>query len=139
MLRWRILVSAVLIPSAVGLFLWDARLGPPAPILFVLCVILGLRCAWELVSLLQRDVPELQRDVPDVRFAPVAVGVLLLLVATWMPHWATTGDAVIVGVLSRDRVFAVCLLLLMFIHAVRFRMPGGRLRSLGAEWFALTY
>ena len=52
MLRWRLAVSAVLIPSFFGLFWLDARLGDSAPILLLLVVVVAMRGAGEMVDLL---------------------------------------------------------------------------------------
>src|SRR5580698_343949 len=51
MLAWRLLVSAVLIPAFVGLFYLDARLGPSAPALLCLGLLIAVRSAGELVNL----------------------------------------------------------------------------------------
>ncbi len=133
MLRWRLLVSTVLIPAIVGLFVWDARLGPAAPVLFVICLLAGLRCTWELVTLLRQDGVE-------VRFGPVASCVGLLLLATWGPHWLEPVNLrLALAVPTLAQMFAGCVLLLMVWQAFRFREPGGHLRLLGAELLAVTY
>ena len=54
MLRQRLLVSSLLIPSLVGLFAWDHQLGARAPVLLVLATVLAARLAFELVQLLHR-------------------------------------------------------------------------------------
>ncbi|HCP11646.1 MAG TPA: phosphatidate cytidylyltransferase, partial [Planctomycetaceae bacterium] len=53
MLGWRLLMSAILIPLVVGLFRLDQQLGPPAVILFGLCLLIAVRSAWELADLLR--------------------------------------------------------------------------------------
>jgi len=132
MLRRRLLVSVVLIPCLVGLFVWDARLGPAAPVLFVICLLIGLRCAWELLLLMRRD-------EGNPRFGPVAVCLVLLLSAVWGPHWLSAADATSVGIPTLDQMFAGCVLLLATVRAFRFREPGGHVRSLSAELLAVTY
>ena len=80
MLGWRLGISAVLIPSLIGLFIWDAKLGDSAPVLLVLCLLLTVRATWESVHLLRQKTPELG-------FAgPAAINVCMVL-ATWLPHW----------------------------------------------------
>jgi len=64
MLGWRLGISAVLIPSLIGLFAWDAQMGDTAPVLFVLCLLLSLRATWELVQLLRQQTPELSFLLP---------------------------------------------------------------------------
>lgn len=51
MLKHRLLMSALLIPGAIGLFYWDDRLGEGAPLLFLLLMVLSARATWELVTL----------------------------------------------------------------------------------------
>lgn len=127
MLSARLLVSALLIPALVGLLALDARLGPAAPILFVLSVLIALRCGWEAIALLRRP-------AVDPRFGPVAVSLILLVTATWLPHWVSAVKA-----LSLAAVFGVCVLLLMGVRAIRFREPGVHAASLGAEVLVVAY
>ena len=49
MLGWRVFLSALLIPALIAVFYLDHRAGPGAPLLFVFCLLLALRGAWELV------------------------------------------------------------------------------------------
>ncbi|MGD9854414.1 MAG: phosphatidate cytidylyltransferase [Planctomycetaceae bacterium] len=132
MLRWRLLVSAVLIPCVIGLFVWDARLGPAAPVLFVICLLAGLRCVWELLLLLRRDTPQ-------ARCGPVAACVVLLLMSAWGPHWQSALGGPSIRIPTLDQVFAGCVLLLLVLEVFRFREPGGHVRTLGAELLAVTY
>lgn len=140
MLGARLVVSAVLIPLLIGLLSIDARIGPTAPILCALCLLIAVRCTWELIPLLKRDAIE-------PRFGPVAACVVLLLMATWLPHWlaapSATGEQPAVSgaadAIPMSHVFGACVLMLMTIRAIRFREPGGNLPSLGAEVFAVAY
>ena len=50
MLKHRLLMSALLIPATIGLFVWDHQLGPKAPILFVIVLAISARCVWEEIS-----------------------------------------------------------------------------------------
>src|SRR5438105_1720737 len=52
MLGWRLSLGTLIISLLAGLLVWDAHLGPLAPCLWVLCLLLGLRSAWEFVRLL---------------------------------------------------------------------------------------
>lgn len=135
MLGWRLLLSAILIPSLVGLLVWDAHLGTAAPVLFVLCLLIGLRSAWELLALVSRE-------SSDLRFGPVAACVTLLLLATWGPHWLAQTDPSQVFVwpmLSLSHVFCGCVLLLFVARVFRFRQPGGHVEGLAFELLAVTY
>ncbi len=51
MLKHRLLMSALLIPATIGLFVWDDQLGENAPLLFLLVIVLSARATWELVTL----------------------------------------------------------------------------------------
>lgn len=51
MLKHRLLMSALLIPATIGLFVWDQQFGEAAPILLLLLVALSTRATWELVTL----------------------------------------------------------------------------------------
>lgn len=132
MLRWRLLVSAVLIPSIISLFVWDARQGPRAPVLLVICLLAGVRCAWELATMLRRD-------QVTVRFVPVASGVVFLIACTWAPHWRGSTDRGGNWLPPLDLAFAVWVLWLMVHSVFQFRGPGGHARTLGAEVFSLGY
>ena len=51
MLRWRLLVSAILIPVFIGLFCLDYLAGAAAPVLLILVLLIAIRSAWEMVEL----------------------------------------------------------------------------------------
>jgi len=136
MLRQRLLVSVLLIPSLVGLLAWDHHLGEAAPVLLVLAVLLALRSAWEL-ALLQR----LRGLYSAWPLAGVAAAALVLAgwsPAAWGDHIAPLMDQT--EPLERIAlVFTVEVLLLLFIGALRFREPGQSLTGLGAELLVIVY
>lgn len=75
MLSLRLLMSAILIPLAVGLFALDATLGPAAPIFGVVVVVTGALMASEMVTMLRNRVPKLSRvDVVIVVAAIISIG-----------------------------------------------------------------
>jgi phosphatidate cytidylyltransferase len=132
MLRWRLLMSAVLIPAFVGLFWLDHRAGDAAPVLFVLALLLGGRCAWEMVLLLRPRFPEL-------RWTPCAICIAALTVAAWLPHWGV-GSAVGLAALGPAAiVWAACVLGLFMYEAWRYTQPGARMETLGAEVLIVSY
>ncbi len=135
MLRQRLLVSALLIPSLVGLFAWDRRLGDQAPVLLVLVAVLAVRLAFELVQLLHRR--NLQASWPLSGVAAAA-----LVVAGWSGDlWGRICDCLAGGSpLERVAVtLAVVVLVLLLVHALRFREPGGSLGGLGADLLVVIY
>ncbi len=128
MLGWRLSVSAILIPILIGLFMIDARIGPAAPVLFLLCLLLGVRGSFEVRGLLRRPgvEPHLQA---------IAVCVALLLVATWWPHWSGHTSPL----LWLTAAYGVCVMGLFLHGAVRYREPGQNIPTLAAEVLAVSY
>lgn len=135
MLGPRLLVSALLIPALIGLLVLDAKLGPTAPVLFILCVLIALRCGWEAVLMMRRPTVE-------PRFPPVVCCLVFLMAVTWMPHWLNAleaTDAVLTAVPSLSLAFGLCVLFMLAEQALRFREPGGHLPLLGAQIFTVAY
>ena len=75
----------------------------------------------------------LRRSNVDPQFGPVAACLLLLVVMTWGPHWF------VAALPDLAQTFALCVLLLMAIRAIRFREAGTHLPSLGAEVLTVAY
>lgn len=129
MLGWRLAMSALLIPSFVLVFWLDHRLGANAPLLFVLCLLLGMRCAWEMQQLLRPRFPQ-------IRFAAVASGVVALISAAWVPVWLghpARSPAVITV------AWSMAVMLLMACEAWHFVQPGARMETLGAHVLTVSY
>lgn len=80
MLKHRLLMSALLIPATIGLFVWDQHLGDLAPILFTLALLLSARCVWELATLLRAAGYQPERKM-------ILVGTWLMIAAAWWPHY----------------------------------------------------
>ncbi len=78
MLKHRLLMSALLIPATVGLFVWDDHLGTRAPVLFVIVMLVATRCVWELVTLVRAA--DFQPNL-----ALVLLGTWLMIIASWWP------------------------------------------------------
>jgi len=127
------MLSAILIPLLIVVFILDARSGPRALWLLGLCLLLALRATWEMVTLLQR--PSLAP-----RFGPTAACVVGLLVAGWWNH--LIGRGIETGLSDLGPVamaFAVSVLVLFLFSAVRYREPGGHMETLGAELLIVSY
>lgn len=137
MLGWRLGISAVLIPSLIGLFIWDAKLGDTAPVLLVLCVLLTVRATWETVQLLRQKTPELS-------FAwPAAINVCMVA-ATWLPHLNLIdlpgGDATRwMSIAFPTIVFSIGVMVLFLLEAIRFQAPGRAMQSLSAGLLSVIY
>lgn len=148
MLHLRLLMSAILIPSTIGLFAWDHHLGDKAPVLFVLVMLISARCVWEFVTLTRHAGFQ-----PN--FALCLLSSWLLLLLTWAPHfpwlhWQLDWADVSFGSLFRT-LGIIAVLLLM--NAV-FRFPihdsgtvsntappqaGANIGTLGIEFFCVAY
>lgn len=136
MLRWRLAVSALLIPSLIGLFWLDARLGAGAWILLVLSLLLAWRSAWELVQLMT-----VRAMAPSL---PLAVaGSLAVVLSGWHQRLApTAADDAASTVESLGAVaatFLVVVLVLLFAAALKYRAPGNTMESLAGEIFIVVY
>lgn len=153
MLKDRLLISALLIPATIGLFVWDDWYGPEAPILFVVLLVISARCVWELVTLAR--VVRLQPNL----FLTIA-SVWSLIVLSWGLNVQDGGTT---WFNMRDRIgpgFALCgmLAVLLLFNAVRrfpitsrsdastssessvpLNSPGIELTTLAAELFAVVY
>lgn len=132
MLGWRLVMSAVLIPVFAGLFWVDHRLGAGAPVLLVLALLLGWRCAWEMVLLLRPRFPE-------VRWLPCAVCIAVLTLSAWLPHWGFM-PSIKMGLLGLTLLaWGGCVLGLFMVEAWRYEQPGARMETLAAETLIVSY
>ncbi|MFG0332842.1 MAG: phosphatidate cytidylyltransferase [Maioricimonas sp. JB049] len=132
MLGWRLAISAILIPAIVLLFFLDAHLGTPAPVLFLLCVFLCLRGTYEMTDLMR------ERAFAPRRRLTSLCGVAVI-VAAWGPRMVglERKTLVVLGVVAMT--YAMCVLLLLFAAAMRYREPGRNVDTLGAEIFTVSY
>lgn len=135
MLGWRLVVSAILIPSLVAIFWLDNRAGAAAPWLFALSLPLAVRSSWEFTDLLK------SRSLRPA-FLPCAIGSAITVLAAWLPHWQTAwfSDAAswaAVGAIAA--AFALVVLALFANAAVRFSGPGQAMEQLSAETLCVAY
>ncbi len=135
MLRWRLAVSAVLIPTFFGLFWWDARLGESAPILLLIVVILALRGANEMVDLLWT------RSFTPNRIIVSASCVLVAAAAWWgrfghMPIKIPSDDNTLAQVML---AYSLTILAMFLLATYRYREPGASMETLGAELLIVSY
>jgi phosphatidate cytidylyltransferase len=130
-LAWRLGLSAVLIPGLIGLFVADHHAGEAAPFLFVFCLALTIRSAWELHDLL--TVRNIRPQLLESTLACIA-----LLLAAWWPH---VNRQLAAGI-SLDLialVAAISVIGLLGMAAVRYRGPGSTMEALGANLFIVGY
>ena len=140
MLGWRLFLSALLIPALIALFVLDARSGESAPLLFVFCLALALRGAWELVALLRT------RNMAPTYSLP-ALGTVALIGAAWspwLPTIGTAGEPPFAGpgtdaLAAIGLTYSLVVLVLLLGAAIRYQEPGQSMESLGAELLVVSY
>ena len=135
MLLWRLLVSAVLIPSFFGLFWLDARLGESAPILLLLVIVLAMRGAGEMVDLLWT------RSFTPNRIIVTASCVLVAAAAWWgrfghMPIKIPSDDNTLAQVML---AYSLTILGMFLLATYRYREPGASMETLGCELLIISY
>lgn len=131
MLAWRLGISAVLVPALFGLFYLDNRIGQLAPVLFVLCMGLAVRSAWELCELLTVRVMR-----PSFKVTAPLCG--LAIVAAWTFPFGLAEN--IGGSLQAiNAVFFTSVLILFMAGAARYMSPGTNMETLGAELIVVSY
>lgn len=121
MLAWRLTVSAILIPAAIGIFYLDHQQESEAPYLLALCVLLALRATWELADLLKT-----RSFAPS--FALTAVSSVAIIFMSWMEHLE-------LGMM----VFALSVHAIFLRGAIRYREPGSSMETVGADVLIVAY
>ncbi|MFM7036795.1 MAG: phosphatidate cytidylyltransferase [Planctomycetaceae bacterium] len=134
MLRWRLLMSCVLVPATIALFIADQTLGRTASLFALFCGLVSLRSAWELCDLLA---------VRSIRPSFAAAGPLAMLVTlfAWI-HLHLHLDTRVTLLHSLGCIaaaFTAAALLLLTLEAVRFDSPGVSMESLGGHLVILFY
>ncbi len=129
MLGWRLLLSAILIPALIGLFVLDARMGAAAPVLFVLCLLMAIRGCVELAELLRR--PALDPSVYAMCAATTG-----LLALTWWPRLVGEAPDPSWRIVT---ALALGVIGLFLYRAWRYREPGPNVPTLAAEVLGLCY
>lgn len=143
MLFWRLVFGPILIAAFVALLWADLRLGPQAPLLALLVLLISTRMCWEYASLLKVRMFRLDWRV----LAVLAGGVIL---ANWIPAvvpfgTAFSGASPSGGDLGMARLgpsmvmFGLAQMVLFLRAMARFREPGSTLENLGAEFLGLGY
>lgn len=135
MLRWRLLISALLIPLLFAAFYFDAHWGKSAPVLMLFVALLAWRGATEMVDLLR-----IRSFTPNR--ALVVAGSILVAISSWygrFPHMpiAIAPDG---NTLAQVTLTYSCTVLALFLLATyRYREPGQSMETLGAELLIVSY
>ena len=149
MLKHRLLMSALLIPGTIGLFVWDHHLGQRAPVLLVLVLLVSVRCVWELVALVRTI--GLQPDFPLCWISS-----WMLIAIAWLPAIEIPESPFrsIDSDLGGRFVLLGFLFVLFAINAIRrfsrtsatgtpisekANQPGTHTKTLGVELLIVTY
>ena len=135
MLRWRLLVSAILIPMFFGCFYLDSQLGPSAPIFLVVVIGLAICGAGEMVDLLWT------RSFTPNKIIVSGCCVLVAAAAWWgrfghMPIKIPSDDNTLAQVML---AYAMTILVLFLLATHRYREPGASMETLGAELLIVSY
>ncbi|MEX1232572.1 MAG: phosphatidate cytidylyltransferase [Planctomycetaceae bacterium] len=137
MLRWRLAVSATLIPLLFLLFVWDHKLGAVAPVFLVLTQLILAGCVVELVGMLKFRFGEVQR----IRL--LLAGGWILLSAWVAPLLETLNrtDAIVGGdpLVYLMIATATAWLVLLTRAVFAFRAERQNVLTLTAESFTLLY
>ena len=136
MLGSRLLISSILIPALIGLFVIDHRLGPRALLLLGLCQLLAARSVYEMVLLLRH-----RSFAPHL---PLTGGLTLAVIAA---SWQWTADlnsqaAIAVanpGLALMALAYTAAILLLLLKGAIAFREAGTSMQNLGGELLIVSY
>lgn len=136
MLGWRLLMSAILVPSVIGLFWLDHRIGDSAWVLLIFAVFVACRNSYELTDLMR--VRCMKPSFPVTLLLSVGV-VLAGWAHTWSPvDWiGPSGLLVSLGFLGGTLGIAFCLLLAW--EAVCYQEPGQSMESLGCNLITVLY
>lgn len=131
----RVLISAMLIPLIGLLCYLDHKAGADAPWLLGLCLLVALRCVFELTELLQTR--SFQPHYPVTALCTVAV-----VSASWVERRSATAADGTAGFSALGPVvvaYGISVLILFAVEAVRYRKPGQRMETLGAELLIVSY
>ncbi len=131
MLAWRLAISAILVPSLIGIFYLDALAGEAAPWLLVFVQLLSLRCVWELSELIRPRLPRLNLGI-----MMTCVGMIIL--GGWWPHFRPNPPNYLD---LTPLALAMCLsvMLLCLTEARAFKVPGQSWERLGVQLLIVCF
>lgn len=135
MLGWRLVMSAILVPTIIAIFWMDHQLGHSAALLLIFGLFVAFRNAFELSDLLTA------RDMKP-HFAVSA----LLSMATVLSGWAhtqmvapSTTGALLTSLGWIGITLSVSFCLLLAFEAARYQQPGRSMESLGCNLITVFY
>lgn len=136
MLAWRLSIGIPLIVAFIAAFYFDhTRYSADALVLLAVCLLLSLRCVYEMVELLHT------RSLrPSYR--ATALCTLAVVFAAWSGRLIGTPDPDIPTLAALGPVaaaFCGSVLVLFVVSVLRYREPGAAMESLGAEILTVGY
>lgn len=140
MLGWRLLMSAILVPSVVSLFWVDHRIGPSAWVLLAFSLFVAFRNAFELTDLMA-----VRHMKPNFRLS-AALSLFVILAAwahTFFPedqfaaHASNFSVLASLGFIGVALVVSFCVLLAW--EAWRYESSGTSMESLGSNLITVLY
>lgn len=137
MLGWRLVMSAILVPTIIALFWLDHKLGTSAFILLGFCLFIAIRNAYELTDLLK------VRSIRPSFFATASLSSMVVLAGWCHLYFAESDVDAASSVLTSLGWIAAALTLsflaLLAFEATRFREPGRSMESLGGNLLTVFY
>ncbi len=137
MLGWRLVMSAILVPTIIALFWLDQKLGASAFILLGFCLFIANRNAYELTDLMK------VRSIRPSFFATAALSSMVVLAGWSHLYFAKSNVDATTSVLTSlgwiGAAFTLSFLALLAFEATRFREPGRSMESLGANLLTVFY
>ena len=137
MLGWRLVMSAILVPSIVALFWLDQKLGPSALILLAFCLFVAVRNAYELTDLLK------VRNLRPHFVATAGLSSLVVFAGWWHVYFPlsiedpATSLLISLGCIGAALTFSFVALLAF--EAWRYHAPGLSMESLGGNLLTVFY
>jgi phosphatidate cytidylyltransferase len=135
LLRWRLLLGALLIGALIGLLWIDYHASPPAMALFVLVLVFGLAAAQEVISLLATAG---HRPHAGVIYA----GTLLVIASNAIPLFllSVPDDRPLERLAWPLLAFTIFGVLgPLVVEMIRYRQPGGVMVKAALATFAIAY
>ena len=137
MLGWRMVMSAILVPTIITLFWLDQKSGMSAPILLGFCLFVAVRNAYELSDLLR--VRNLRPHFP----ATAGLSSLVVLAGWGHVYFPMGGDGRATSLLLSLGWIGAALTLsfvaLLAFEAWRYQAPGLSMESLGGNLLTVFY
>ena len=134
MLRWRIILGALLIASLTGLLVLDYRSATPGGWLLAAAVVVGLAGAQEVISLLAASGQKPRADV-------IYAGTLAVILSNAIPLWwrPVPAEFALARLAWPLIAFTLCLLVALVGEMRRYTKPGGVMVHVALALFSIAY